>query len=89
LLHLAVLGQQEQFYYTEYHKMSKPTIQIHNIETGEIIEREMNASEIKKYNEGIEKADNMKAEAETRAAQRQVILDKLGLTADEAKLLIG
>jgi len=69
--------------------MSKPTIQIHNIETGEIIEREMNASEIKKYNEGIEKADNMKAEAETRAAQRQVILDKLGLTADEAKLLIG
>jgi len=69
--------------------MSKPTIQIHNIETGEIIEREMNASEIKKYNEGIEAADNMKAEAETRAAQRQVILDKLGLTADEAKLLIG
>lgn len=29
------------------------------------------------------------AEAETKAAQRQVILDRLGLTVDEAKLLLG
>lgn len=27
--------------------------------------------------------------AETKAAQRQLILDKLGLTADEARLLLG
>ena len=30
-----------------------------------------------------------KAEAEAKAAQRQVILDRLGLTADEAQLLFG
>ena len=29
------------------------------------------------------------AEAEANAAQRQLILDKLGLTADEARLLLG
>ena len=29
------------------------------------------------------------AEAEANAAQRQAILDKLGLTADEAQLLLG
>ena len=69
--------------------MSKPTIQIHNIETNEIVEREMNAAELKKYNEGIKLADDLKAEAEAKAVQRQAILDKLGLTADEAKLLIG
>jgi hypothetical protein len=29
------------------------------------------------------------AEAQTKEAARQVILDRLGLTADEAKLLLG
>lgn len=33
--------------------------------------------------------ETRKAEAEARKTQRQVILDKLGLTVDEAKLLIG
>jgi lipoate synthase len=69
--------------------MSKPTIQIHNIETGEIIEREMNNAELAKYNEGIEAADNMKAEAEAKATQKAALLDRLGITEDEAKLLLG
>lgn len=30
-----------------------------------------------------------KAEAEVKAAARQAILDRLGLTADEAKLILG
>jgi hypothetical protein len=34
------------------------------------------------------KADQI-IEAETRAAQRQAILDRIGLTADEVKLLLG
>ena len=36
-----------------------------------------------------EKAITEQAEAESKAAQRQLILDKLGLTADEARLLLG
>lgn len=33
--------------------------------------------------------NNKKIEIETKAAERQAILDRLGLTADEAKLLLG
>jgi len=70
--------------------MSKPTIQIHNIETGEIIEREMNAAELKNYNEGIEAADNMKAEAEAKAQAKAIAEGKLaalGLTTDDLRAL--
>lgn len=69
--------------------MSKPTIQIHNIETGEIIEREMNAAELKNYNEGVKLADDMQAQLKEKIVKRQELLDKLGITADEAKLLLG
>jgi len=69
--------------------MSRPIIRIHNIETDEVIDREMTAAEFKIY-EADQKANAAKqAEAETKAAQRQVILDKLGLTNDEAQLLLG
>ena len=33
--------------------------------------------------------NKLKAEAEAKAAQRQAILDRIGLTADEVKLLLG
>jgi len=66
-----------------------PTIKIHNIETDEIIDREMNAEELAQW-----EADRVKAEAEAQAkaeaaAQRQALLDKLGITEQEAKLLLG
>jgi hypothetical protein len=69
--------------------MTNPTITIHNVETGEIIEREMNAEELAQW-----EADRVKAEAEAQAkaeaaAQRQALLDKLGITEEEAKLLLG
>jgi hypothetical protein len=69
--------------------MSRPIIRIHNVETDEVIDREMTAAEFK-----IAEADQaaqaiVKAEAEAKEAERQAILDRLGLTADEAKLLLG
>jgi len=69
--------------------MSKPMIRIHNVETNKIIDREMNAAEFKFYEADQEAQEIAKTEAKEKAAQRQAILDKLGLTADEAKLLIG
>jgi hypothetical protein len=69
--------------------MAKPTIQIHDIETGEIVEREMNAAELKNYNEGIKLADDMKAKAEANAIAKAAILDRIGLTADELKTILG
>jgi len=62
-----------------------------NAATGEetITERNETAAE-KKLREKA-KADFIaeQAEAEAKAQARQAILDRLGLTADEAKLLLG
>jgi predicted metal-binding transcription factor (methanogenesis marker protein 9) len=69
--------------------MSNPTIRIHNIETDEVIDREMTIDEYKIYQEKLAKYQAEQAETESKTVQRQAILDKLGLTADEAKLLIG
>ncbi len=69
--------------------MSKPMIRIHDLSTNEIIDREMNDQEFAAY-EADQAANALaKAEAEAKATQRQLILDKLGLTADEARLLLG
>ena len=69
--------------------MSKPMIRIHNTETNEIIDRQMNAAEYEQYKLDEANTKAKQAEAEAKAAQRQAILDKLGLTADEARLLLG
>lgn len=61
----------------------------HNVETGEIIEREMNAQELAQYE--IEQAQvqaEVKAEA-AKAAEKAALLAKLGITEDEAKLLLS
>jgi hypothetical protein len=62
-----------------------------NIETGEetIIERDETIAE-KKARESFEKESlARKAEAEAKEAARQAIADRLGLSADELKLLLG
>jgi hypothetical protein len=60
-----------------------------NCETNETIERELNKAEKDQQKIDEAKALEIKAEIEARESQRQVILDRLGLTADEAKLLLG
>lgn len=61
--------------------------------TGEITERPYTKEEIaaaKKIEKEIEAvAEKQIIEAETRAIAKQAILDRLGLTADEAKLILG
>lgn len=73
--------------------MTKPTIMFHNTETNEIIEREMNAEELAQWESDIAyyaaKAELAKAEAEAKATQKAALLDKLGITEDEAKLLLS
>jgi hypothetical protein len=64
-------------------------IRIHNTETNEVIDREMTAAEFKVYEADQAAQAIAKAEAETKEAERQAILDRLGLTADEAKLILG
>ena len=69
--------------------MSKPTVIIHNVSTNEIIEREMNDVEFLGYKAQQDADVIVKAEAEAKETQRQAILDRLGLTSDEARLLLG
>jgi hypothetical protein len=69
--------------------MSKPIIRIHNTETDEIIDREMTAAEFKIWEADQVAEASRQAEAEARATEKQALLDRLGITADEAKLLLG
>ena len=68
---------------------SKPQIKIVNCETGEEIVRDATAEEIAQMELDAANAVAEKAEADAKETQRQAILDRLGLTADEAKLLLG
>ena len=69
--------------------MSNPIIRIHNTETDEVIDREMNAAEFAQYEADQAANEARLAEIVARATQRQAILDRLGLTEDEARLLLG
>ena len=69
--------------------MAKPLIKIHDIETAEIIEREMTNAEFKQYETDQAAEIARQAEIEAKAAEKQALLDRLGITADEAKLLLG
>jgi|LakMenEpi03Aug12_release.lakeMendotaPanAssembly.Ray.scaffolds.fasta_scaffold1699878_1 hypothetical protein len=62
-----------------------------NVETGEetFFERELTAAEIKKIKEREAEIKAKQAEIEEKEASRQAILDRLGLSADEVKLLLG
>lgn len=64
-----------------------------DIQTGKETIREFTPDEIAQLEASrvITEAERAakQAEAETKAAARQAILDRLGLTADEAKLLLG
>jgi hypothetical protein len=64
-------------------------ITIHNSETGEIITREMNAAEIAQIAADDAAAQARQEAAETKATEKAALLAKLGITADEAKLLLS
>ena len=69
--------------------MTKPMITIHNAETGEIVEREMNAAEIAQWEADKAQAEAIKAAEATKATEKAALLAKLGITADEAALLLS
>jgi hypothetical protein len=65
------------------------TVKIHNVETGEIVEREMNAEELAQL-EIDKSAREAKALAAAQAATaKTALLERLGITEDEARLLLA
>ena len=67
----------------------RPMVRIHDLSTNEVIDREMNDAEFAAFeiNQAVESA--AKAEADAKAAQRHALLERLGITQEEAQLLLG
>ena len=68
---------------------TKPQIKIVNCETGEEIVRDATANEIAQINANELESANLKAEAEAKATAKADLLKKLGITAEEAVLLLS
>ena len=62
---------------------------IHNIVTNEITERAFTADEIAEAKQIEARLAAEALEAQAKETERQAVLDKLGLTANEARLLLG
>lgn len=69
--------------------MATPKITIHDAVTGETVVRDFNAAELAQLE--LDKAEAKKqADAlVVKQAARQAVLDRLGLTEQEAQLLLG
>lgn len=69
--------------------MTKYMVKEVNAETGEEIEREMNAEELAQLEKDKATIAADIAQVEANAAAKAALLDRLGITADEAKLLLA
>ena len=69
--------------------MSNRMIRIHNTQTDKVIDREMTDAEFAEHEATQAKFAAAKAEAEAKAQAKAELLERLGITADEAKLLLA
>ena len=70
-------------------KTRRPIIRIHNVETDEVIDREMNDAEFAQYEADQASQAISKAEAQVKENAKAAILDRIGLTVDELKTILG
>ena len=70
-------------------KTTRPMVRIHNIEIDEVIDREMNDAEFAQYEADLAKQAEANAAAIQKAADRAALLAQLGITEEQAKLLLG
>lgn len=69
--------------------MARPMIRIHNVETDEVVDREMNDDEFAIYEAEQEAKAEAEANAKAQAATKAALLERLGITEEEARLLLG
>jgi len=69
--------------------MSKPMIRIHNIETDEIIDREMTDAEFAQHEKDLTNMAAEEAEAQAKADAKAAIAARLGLSSEELLTLLG
>jgi hypothetical protein len=68
---------------------TKPQVKIVNCETGEEIIRDATNAEIAQIAKDKAETDARKVEAEAKETAKAAILDRIGLTADELKTILG
>jgi hypothetical protein len=69
--------------------MTKPMVRIHNLETDEIIDREMTDAEYVDYQAQQALAiEEQEAKAQSEA-DKAALLERMGLTEEEARLLLS
>lgn len=68
---------------------NRPKIAIHDLVTGENIVRDMNDEEVAQHEIDLAKYAAEENERLAKITARKAVLTKLGLTADEAALLLG
>lgn len=69
--------------------MTKPMIRIHNAQTDEIIDREMTDSEYTDHLKELDKRAQFQSEIDAKKEARNALLERLGITEEEAKLLLS
>jgi hypothetical protein len=69
--------------------MSKPIIKIHNTETNEIVDREMTDAEFAQYEIDQAARATAQAQIEAKATAKAALLAQLGITEEQAKLLLS
>jgi hypothetical protein len=69
--------------------MIKPMVRTHDTETDQIIEREMNDQEFADHEAKLIELNAEKLAKEAKATERTALLAKLGISEDEAKLLLS
>lgn len=69
--------------------MNKPTVRIHNSETNEVVDREMTDAEFAIYQAEKELLANQEANEIAKSEARSALLTRLGITEEEALLLLG
>ena len=69
--------------------MTKEIIRVHNAETGETIDREMTDEEYAAFLLNQETFRQLKLEEEQKELNKKTLLNRLGITEEEAKLLLS
>lgn len=69
--------------------MTRPIKIVHNAQTGEIIEREYNDEEMVQHQLDLDETVKIQNELQVKENKKQALLAKLGITEEEAKLLLS
>jgi hypothetical protein len=69
--------------------MAEQMIRIHNLESDEIIDRPMTDEELANFTIINKQAENERNAELAKATAKAALLERLGITEEEAKLLLG